>query len=596
MLAIGLIAASTAVQAQVNSPSGVMGTSPAGIGIGTVNPYGGYGVRIYGGIGRPIKQGLFIQRADNPPTNQDGALKIAFSSALFTTPGLGLAGGTCGFILKPTSNSLIPDMAFSTDSIVPQLVIKHSGFVGIGTAAPISKLEVFGGDARINGITVGLGSGFIGTNTVVGKALGLNTTGFYNTAVGASVLTNNSTGYRNTAMGYQSMLNTTTGYYNSAYGVNSLNFNTTGSFNTAIGDNSMVSSSNAYANTALGQSSMYYITSGQYNAAGGNGVLQNITTGSYNAVFGANAFLTNSTGSNNTGIGYGANVAVDGLTNTTAVGNGTIATASNEVFLGNTNVTAVRSAAGVYTTSDGRFKKNIQGNVRGLDFINALKPVTYNYDVKKMNDFITPVKNEKNIDKTNETATPNNDLAVAAKEKILYSGFIAQEVDEAAKKSGYQFSGVHIPQNDKDVYALNYSEFVVPLVKSVQELSKQNDELKSMLASLQSQIDALKNVSVSSSDSKMEANINNVTGAQLYQVAPNPFSQKATISFKLPSNVSNAQLVIADATGKTVKTYKLSNGSTQQDVYANNLAAGVYHYSLVVNGKMMESKQMVITK
>ncbi len=520
---------------------------------------------------------------------------VAASIAVQAQPYWNTVGnvGTAGNVLGTTNNF---NLSIIAGNALRMTVRANNGWVGIGTAAPISKLQVAGGDATINGITVGLGAGFISTNTVAGKALGLNTTGYYNTAVGASVLTKNTTGYRLTAIGYQSLLNNTTGYYNSAYGVNSLIFNTTGSFNTAIGDNSMVSSITSYANTAIGQSSMYDITSGQYNAAGGYGALQYINTGSYNAVFGAQAFLTNSTGSNNTGIGYGADVAKDGLTNTTAVGNGAIALTSNEVFLGNLAVTGVRSSAGYFITSDGRFKKNIQGNVPGLDFINSLKPVTYNYDIKKLNDFITPAKNEKNIEKANETATANNDLAVAAKEKILYSGFIAQEVEAAAKKSGYQFSGVHTPENDKDPYALDYSEFVVPLVKSVQELSKQNEELQSELASMQSQIDAMRNVSVASSDSKMEAISSNTIGAKLYQVAPNPFSQKATITFKLPSNVSIAQLVIADATGKTVKTYSLSNGATQQDIYANNLAAGVYHYSLVINGKIAESKQMVIMK
>ena len=40
----------------------------------------------------------------------------------------------------------------------------------------------------------------------------------------------------------------------------------------------------------------------------------------------------------------------------------------------------------------------------------------------------------------------------------------------------YDFSGVDAAKNDKDLYGLRYAEFVVPLVKAVQELSKMNDE------------------------------------------------------------------------------------------------------------------------
>ena len=56
-----------------------------------------------------------------------------------------------------------------------------------------------------------------------------------------------------------------------------------------------------------------------------------------------------------------------------------------------------------------------------------------------------------------------------AKSVIRYTGFLAQEVETAAKSSGFDFSGVDAPKNDQDLYGLRYSEFVVPLVKAVQE-------------------------------------------------------------------------------------------------------------------------------
>jgi hypothetical protein len=54
-------------------------------------------------------------------------------------------------------------------------------------------------------------------------------------------------------------------------------------------------------------------------------------------------------------------------------------------------------------------------------------------------------------------------------ETKVRSGFIAQEVQEAALASGYDFDGVNLPQHDKDSYSLAYSQFVMPLVKAVQE-------------------------------------------------------------------------------------------------------------------------------
>ncbi|MBL0155363.1 MAG: tail fiber domain-containing protein [Chitinophagaceae bacterium] len=62
---------------------------------------------------------------------------------------------------------------------------------------------------------------------------------------------------------------------------------------------------------------------------------------------------------------------------------------SNAVLLGNTN-TSVVGSYGEWTTflSDGRFKKNVQENVKGLDFILQLRPITYHMDISGLNDFL----------------------------------------------------------------------------------------------------------------------------------------------------------------------------------------------------------------
>jgi hypothetical protein len=66
-------------------------------------------------------------------------------------------------------------------------------------------------------------------------------------------------------------------------------------------------------------------------------------------------------------------------------------------------------------------------------------------------------------------------------DKIKFSGFMAQEVEAAAKASGYDFSGVQAPKNSSQLYSLSYETFVVPLVKAVQEQQQMIDELRSSL-------------------------------------------------------------------------------------------------------------------
>ncbi|MBK6783635.1 MAG: tail fiber domain-containing protein [Saprospiraceae bacterium] len=120
-------------------------------------------------------------------------------------------------------------------------------------------------------------------------------------------------------------------------------------------------------------------------------------------------------------------------------------------------------------------KKNIQQNVPGLEFIKRLKLVTYYLDIHQQNAMMYGPEKPDTIDWEGKY-----DL-----EKVLMSGFIAQEVEEAANEVNYDFNGVSKPKNENDLYGVQYASFVVPLVKAVQEqqviidnLQKQNNDLK----------------------------------------------------------------------------------------------------------------------
>ena len=97
-------------------------------------------------------------------------------------------------------------------------------------------------------------------------------------------------------------------------------------------------------------------------------------------------------------------------------------------------------------TSDIRFKKNVDDSDLGLSFINDLRSVKYNH------------KTDSDTDKKKY-------------------GLIAQEVQEALSTAGVDdFSGV--ADQDEDHLRLDYTQFVAPLIKAVQELSKEVEELK----------------------------------------------------------------------------------------------------------------------
>ncbi|HSZ32767.1 MAG TPA: tail fiber domain-containing protein [Puia sp.] len=355
--------------------------------------------------------------------------------------------------------------------------------------------------------------------------LSSNTTGSYNTAAGYQAAMSNTTANGNTAFGYEALTSNSTGSYNTATGNTSLYSNLSGSYNTAMGDESIYENTSGSKNTAIGDKALFYSTTGNQNTAVGGGALANNTadnntaagyssatattgtpvtgigyeslysntTGVSNTAIGVGAISNNTTGSNNASIGPAAGPSAGNLSGTVAIGvNGTVYS-SNTVLVGST------ALIGGYTNwfilvSDGRFKKNITENVPGLEFLSTLRPVSYTYDIKGMNDFLSRGKSnlntklDSNFQKMNSISKLQQDLAVDQREKIIYSGFIAQEVDDAAKKIGYNFSGVVKPKNTNDIYRLGYSDFVPSEVKAVQQIRHENDSLENYINNLQLRI------------------------------------------------------------------------------------------------------------
>lgn len=380
---------------------------------------------------------------------------------------------------------------------------------------------------------------------------------------------------------------------NTALGYDALPDVSTGTYNTAIGASTLASVTTAAANTAIGANALHTIggTAGNSTAVG-YGALYNNSSGANNTAVGYGALASNYTGFNLTSLGMDADVLYDGYINSTALGYEAIVSASNEVRIGNSSVSSIGGYVGWSNISDGRFKKNIAANVPGLSFINQLQPVTYNLDATGINAYLHPHP------KANKTAAQLSaeQASLQAKEKFTYSGFIAQDVEATAKRLGYNFSGIDAPKNDNDLYSLRYSDFVVPLVKAVQELSAKNDSLQTVVDSLQSQINSivqqiavLKNGALTS----VSSGPNNY----LQQNAPNPFNTTTLINYYIPSMQSSAQMVITNSGGQIVKSVVLnSTGYGQVTINAGELAAGSYFYTLYVDGKVESTKQMILTK
>ena len=384
------------------------------------------------------------------------------------------------------------------------LYYNTTGIYNTATGSNALFTNADGNNNTANGYKALYSNTFGGENTANGaSALYFNTSGAYNVANGSQALYSNTTGRGNTANGASALYLNTSGGNNTANGASALAVNTTGGDNTADGESALVSNTTGYRNTANGARSLHSNTTGYNNSANGYEALYSNTTGYNNSAHGESALHSNTTGRGNTtngryalyynttgnfntGIGYNTFPSgFEALDNYTALGfgAGSAASASNMVEIGNTSVSVIRGQVGFTTYSDARIKDNVQDNIPGLSFIKLLRPVSYNLNIHRQNQIMFDIAKP---DTTNWDG--KYDI-----EKIRMTGFLAQEVDEAAKKVGYDFSGVVKPQNDKDLYSLRYSEFVVPMAKAIQEQQAMIEELKKQNELLQKRIEQLEN-------------------------------------------------------------------------------------------------------
>jgi hypothetical protein len=84
---------------------------------------------------------------------------------------------------------------------------------------------------------------------------------------------------------------------------------------------------------------------------------------------------------------------------------------------------------------------------------------------------------------------------------------------------------------------------------------------------------------------------NNVVLLQNY---PNPFDESTVVYYFIPENVMDAKITFTDAKGNVIKTVTIQNrGEGSLNVFAPDLRKGIYTYSIVADGRLIDSKQMI---
>lgn len=432
------------------------------------------------------------------------------------------------------------------------------------------------------------------SNTAVGdQAMSNNFDGYYNTALGSYSLTKNISGYNNVASGYSAMKENLIGFencafghfalftadssmHNNAYGAYSLYYSK-GNDNCAFGTYSLNNNSSGNSNSAFGHSSLSNNTTGYQNAVFGDYAADHNTTGYYNAALGSNALHLCATSNNTVAVGFnagglrskyikctflgtGADASSNALSNATAIGYNASVNASNKVRVGNTSVTSIGGQVGWTTSSDIRLKANIKESILGLEFILRLHPVTYNF------------KEE-------------------GQENITYTGLIAQEVDEAAKKEGVAYSGV---DKNGEFWGIRYGDLTVPIIKGIQEQQQLIEKQQIEISELKSMVEELAKSLKNTGDLNPANSKGDLAKEPVVEIYPNPAHDQ--VSIKISMNFSEEKIVlnIMDAAGKLVKSFVVNSKDAVILCQTSDFKAGNYLIQLSTSKGLLSTHQMII--
>jgi hypothetical protein len=97
-------------------------------------------------------------------------------------------------------------------------------------------------------------------------------------------------------------------------------------------------------------------------------------------------------------------------------------------------------------------------------------------------------------------------------------------------------------------------------------------------------------------DNLFDKQIINNPGIYLSQNLPNPFASTTTINYFLAKQFSSAKIIITGKNGSTLKQINVASNKGNIMVDASTLASGAYQYSLYVDGRLIDTKQMLISK
>lgn len=246
----------------------------------------------------------------------------------------------------------------------------------------------------------------------------------------------------------------------------------------------------------------------------------------------------------------------------------------------------IRVNGSVVLTSDEKVKKNINNIENSIDKLKLLKSVSYNFkgvNEDNTNDFTTniiggiekpvfkPQNNKKNYGRT-------------------YYGFLAQDVQKLFPDLVYKDSA--------GIFGIDYIGMIPLLVNALNEqevtIATQNKKITDLETRL-SKLENSDNSILKKIGASQETDI--LSYPVLDQNVPNPFNTATTIGFYLPNSISAASIYVYDMNGGQLKSISIpERGKGTVTIQGSEFSAGMYLYALITDGKVIDSKRMILTK
>lgn len=260
---------------------------------------------------------------------------------------------------------------------------------------------------------------------------------------------------------------------------------------------------------------------------------------------------------------------------------------NGDVFINGTG----SSPSGIFTTSDRTIKKDIEDIKGAAALLLQIKPKTYHL-------------------------TNQNVPQLKMEEDRLQYGVIAQEIEEVMPEVVREVTVLsdydqdHNPLHDKKrLKSVNYTALVPLLIagfneqqKTIEDLKAQQtdtEELKKQVAELKAKLDVLTQTSAGTTNNGQSINTSVISISDqnilvLNQNVPNPFAESTVISYNIPQTFGKAELVFNTVDGKFIKSMPINqSGAGSVTVFASDLSKGIYSYSLVIDGKVLDTKRMI---